>query len=169
MDQQKFLQQFLDVANGVSQYITVDALEKNVPFSVAEFRFHQSTYGRCIVVELEIGLWFILPKRMGDMINSDERLKWINSQSYSLMFKGRDKERRNMAIIEFIPRNSIEEEETLDGLDSTLMDFINQNLKSQKVLQEVSTQTEIVQDAQEVPNPDEISISQPSKKRKHTR
>ena len=87
--QQKCLQEFSDVGKGVSKYITLDVLQLGVPYEIVRFRLHESAYGRCLVVDLAIGFWLVLPKRIGDLVSTDERLEWLNSQHFWLVFKGR--------------------------------------------------------------------------------
>ena len=99
--QQQFLQEFSDVSKGVSKYITLDVLQLGIPYEIARFRLHESAYGRCLVVDLAVGFWLVLPKRIGDLVSTEERLGWLNLQHFWLIFKGRHEKYRKMAIVEF--------------------------------------------------------------------
>lgn len=97
----KFLQLFEDISKGVSKYITLDALQIGTPYEVIQFRLHDSAYGRCLIVDLVDGFWLVLPKRIGDMVKTNEQLSLLNSKKYKMTFKGRHEQYRKMAIIEF--------------------------------------------------------------------
>lgn len=51
----KFLKYFEDISMGVSKYITLDALQIGFLYEIIQFRLHESTYGRCLIVDLADG------------------------------------------------------------------------------------------------------------------
>lgn len=100
-DQDKFLQQFDAVSKGASKYINLTTLEIGVPYEITKFRFHESIYGRCLVVDLAIGCWLVLPKRIGDVVTTEQQLELLNAQNYWMIYRGQHSNYTRMAIIEF--------------------------------------------------------------------
>ena len=135
--QQQFLQQFADAGNGVSKYISLDALQLGIPYEITQFRILESTYGRCLAVDLAVGFWLVLPKRIGDLVTTDEKLNWLNSQNYWLIFKGRHEKYRKMAMIEFKTMDQFLMEQATAALDLPQINFEIENVQSGTVLKEV--------------------------------
>ena len=146
--QQNFLQEFSDVGKGVSKYITLDVLQLGDPYEIARFRLHESAYGRCLVVDLAIGFWFVLPKRIGDLVSTGERLECLNSQHFWLIFKGRHEKYRKMALVEFKTVEQFMMEQVPTAPDMPMINFAFNDLLSGTTVNEVGVQTEVVQPVQ---------------------
>jgi hypothetical protein len=97
----QFLKNFESIAMGSSKYITLDSLVIGTAYEVVNFRLKESTYGRCLVADLADGFWLVLPKRIGNAVETPEQVEQLNSKKYWMVFKGRNAQYRNMAIIEF--------------------------------------------------------------------
>ena len=139
--QQQFLQQFYDVSKGVSKYITLDVLQLGVPYEITRFRFHESSYGRCLVVDLANGFWLVLPKRIGDLASTEERLEWLNTQRFCMIFKGRQEKYRKMAIIEFKTMEQFLLDQATAAIDIPMINFEIENFQNGTTVQDAGAQT----------------------------
>ena len=99
--EEKFLKEFNDASKGISKYISIDSLVVGVPYEILRFRLHESIYGQCLIADLTIGSWLVLPKRIGKLVTSEEQVQLLNSKGYWLVFNGRNEAYQKMAIIEF--------------------------------------------------------------------
>lgn len=143
--QEQFLQKFDDASKGVSKYITLDVLEIGIPYEISRFRLLDSVYGRCLIVDLAVGFWLVLPKRIGDLVTTEEQVQLLNSQHYWMIFKGRHEQYRKMAIIEFKTMEQLMTE-TADLIsDMPLVNFALETHESGTILKEIGTQTEVMQ------------------------
>lgn len=143
-DQEKFLQQFEDVSKGISKYITLDSLQIGTPYEIVRFRLHDSVYGRCLIVDLAVGFWLVLPKRIGDLVGNEEQVGILNSQHFWMIFKGRHEHYRKMAIIEFKTMEQFMEEQVDLDIDLPNIQFNVESLDVGTQVHEVGTQTEEV-------------------------
>lgn len=138
----KFVQLFEDVSKGVSKYITLDVLQIGIPYEVVNFRLYDSTYGRCLIVDLADGCWLILPKRIGDTMKTEEQTKILNSKKYWMVFKGRHEQYRKMAVIEFKTMEQFLQEQAPVDPGMPVLDF---TYIANDLMQDAATQTEATQ------------------------
>lgn len=143
--QEQFLQQFNDVSKGVSKYITLDVLQIGIPYEITRFRLHDSMYGRCLIVDLAAGFWLVLPKRIGDLVSTEEQVNLLNSKKYWLVFKGRHEQYRKMAVIEFKTMEQYLMEQVEATEDMPLVHFAVHDMQNGTILKEVGIQTEEIQ------------------------
>lgn len=155
--QEQFLQQFDDVSKGVSKYITLDTLQVGIPYEVKRFRLHDSVFGRCLVADLAVGFWLVLPKRIGDLVDTEEKLQWLNSKNYWMVFKGRNERLRNMPIIEFKTMEQYLLEQAEEAMvDMPLLQFTVD--ESGTLLNDIGTQTVDIQvEAEQKPIKGEVN------------
>ena len=118
-----FYQQFENVSKGATKYITLDSLQIGLPYQVINFRLHEGQYGRCLIADLPNGYWVVLPKRIADVVKSEEHLTQLNSKNYWMIFKGRQTEYRKMAIIEFKTMEQMEQEQALENFGIPLVNY----------------------------------------------
>ena len=142
--QQQFLQEFYDVSSGVSKYITLDLLEIGVPYEISQFRFYDKTFGHSLVVDLAVGFWLFLPKRIGNLATTEEQLKWLNSQNYWMIFKGRNEKYRNMALIEFKTLEQFLLDQATAAIELPTANLDLGNIFSAPMVKDTAVQTEEV-------------------------
>lgn len=153
-DQENFLQQFDAVSKGVSKYINLTSLEIGVPYEITKFRFHESIYGRCLVVDLAIGCWLVLPKRIGDLVTTEQQLEFLNTQNYWMTYRGQHLNYTRMAIIEFKTLQQFVDEQVEATIDMPHISFhLDQFDNGTKLVESgVQTQEAVVEPKKEERN-----------------
>lgn len=148
MNQVDFLEEFQNVSKGVSKYIKLDVLQVGVPYQVKQFRTQDSPYGKCLIADLVTGFWLFLPKRIANLVNTDEQLELINGKGYWLIFNGRDEQYRNMALVEFktmeqIAVDNINSEMIVTEVVGTMGDIFTQDFPLHQFLDPVNENKQV--------------------------
>lgn len=109
-----FLNQFEQEGLGGRRFETLTKLELNTEYRVDQFRFIDTTYGRRIAVDLENLVWTILPKRLSDLVGSQNELDALNRKKYSMIYKGRENTNRLPRILVEFKRDTCSNDFELD-------------------------------------------------------
>lgn len=97
----EFLTSFEEVAAGKNSMIRIGDLVINKQYRISQFRFLNTSNGKCVAVDYEDGTWSILPHRLSSLVKTKEQIDALTNKNYSMFYKGRDETRMNMAILEF--------------------------------------------------------------------
>ena len=86
-----FLLKFEESALGNKSYLKPCELKVDEPYKVLRFwkHGHVDNHGnQALLATLTDGKHLILPRRLSEIVDSDFKLKQINKQSYSIVYKG---------------------------------------------------------------------------------